>query len=58
MIYINYRSSDSATVDTVEAVETMKEARLLMKDYRLICSGYYTSSRASKEYYEALKNKA
>ena len=53
MIYINFRCENG--IETIEALETRKEARELLKEYNLISSGYYISQRATKDYYNNLK---
>lgn len=61
MKYINYRNDDG-TIETIEAFGSYtvgnmdRRSRInLLNEYRLNDSRYYGSNRASKAYYESLK---
>lgn len=52
MKYIQRRDSQTKQLETVDEFTTSKEAREMLKEYRLIGCGaaYYISSRACKEW--------
>ena len=54
MTYINMKSNAHG-VETVDSFETYKEAKLMLKEYRLSdpYNNYYLSNRSTKEYREA-----
>ena len=61
--YINYKNDDG-TVETVEDFGLIIKGNLdrrtrqkILKEYQLISNNYYASRRASKDYYQSLKNK-
>lgn len=61
--YINYRNDDG-TIETVEDFGLVIKGNLdrrtrqnILNEYQLINPNYYASQRASKDYYQSLKNK-
>lgn len=54
MKYIQRKDNDTKQLETVDEFETMKEARAMLKEYRLADTGahYYISSRACKDWRE------
>ncbi len=55
MIYINIR--ESGTVETVDGFETMKEARAMLREYKIASNYYnaaYISCRCAKAWRVAL----
>ena len=61
--YINYKNDDG-TVETVEDFGLIVKGNLdrrtrqnILKEYQLISNNYYASRRASKDYYQSLKDK-
>lgn len=61
--YINYKNDDG-TVETVEDFGLIIKGNLdrrtrqkILKEYQLISNNYYASRRASKDYYQSLKDK-
>ena len=61
--YINYKNEDG-TVETVEDFGLIVKGNLdrrtrqkILKEYQLISNNYYASRRASKDYYQSLKDK-
>ena len=55
MYYINYRY-ENGPIETIEAEESYKEAKRLLNEYRGIAGNYWISRRATKDYYNSLKN--
>lgn len=61
--YINYRNDDG-TIETVEDFGLIIKGNLdrrsrqnILDEYQLISPNYYASQRASKDYYQSLKDK-
>ena len=61
--YINYKNDDG-TIETVEDLGLLVKGnydrqyrRDLLAEYQAVDSRYYASQRASKAYYESIKNK-
>ena len=61
--YINYKNDDG-TVETVEDFGLIVKGNLdrrtrqnILNEYQMISNNYYASRRASKDYYQSLKNK-
>lgn len=61
--YINYKNDDG-TVETVKDFGLIIKGNLdrrtrqkILNEYQLISNKYYASRRASKDYYQSLKNK-
>lgn len=53
MKYIQRRDGQTRQLETVDEFETMKEAKLMLKEYRMIGDAhYYISSRACKDWRE------
>jgi len=54
MVYINFRNHyDNNCVETIDQFETLKEARVMLKEYNMIGDySYYISSRPTKEWRE------
>lgn len=64
MRFINYRNDDG-TIETVEDFGLVIKGNLdrrtrqnILNEYQLISNNYYASQRASKDYYQSLKDKA
>lgn len=62
--YINYRNDDG-TIETVEDFGLIIKGNLdrrsrqnILDEYQMISPNYYASQRASKDYYQSLKDKA
>ena len=62
--YINYKNDDG-TIETVEDFGLIIKGNLdrrsrqnILDEYQLISPNYYASQRASKDYYQSLKDKA
>ena len=55
MYYINYKCPYTGQIETIEDRIPLNEARVLIKEYKLVSSGYYLSSRATKQHYAELK---
>lgn len=62
--YINYKNDDG-TIETVEDFGLIIKGNLdrrtrqnILNEYQLISHNYYASQRASKDYYQSLKDKA
>ena len=51
MIYINMKTSEG--VETVDEVDTRKEARAMLAEYQLMSGNYYLSIRCTKEWRES-----
>ena len=63
MRYINYRNDDN-TIETIEDFGLLVKGNLdrrtrqnILDEYQLISTNYYASQRASKDYYQSLKDK-
>ena len=61
--YINYKNEDG-TVETVEDFGLIVKGNLdrrtrrkILNEYQMISNNYYASRRASKDYYQSLKDK-
>ena len=61
--YINYKNDDG-TIETVEDFGLIIKGNLdrrtrqnILNEYQLISHNYYASQRASKDYYQSLKDK-
>ena len=62
--YINYKNDDG-TIETVEDFGLIIKGNLdrrsrqnILNEYQMISPNYYASQRASKDYYQSLKDKA
>lgn len=62
--YINFRNDDG-TIETVKDFGLIIKGNLdrrtrqnILDEYQLISPNYYASQRASKDYYQSLKDKA
>lgn len=62
--YINHRNDDN-TIETIEDFGLVIKGNLdrrtrqnILNEYQLISPNYYASQRASKDYYQSLKDKA
>ena len=61
--FINYKNDDG-TIETVEDFGLIIKGNLdrrtrqnILNEYQLISNNYYASQRASKDYYQSLKDK-
>ena len=61
--YINHRNDDG-TIETIEDFGLIVKGNLdrrtrqnILNEYQLISHNYYASQRASKDYYQSLKDK-
>lgn len=62
--YINYRNDDN-TIETIEDFGLIIKGNIdrrtrqnILNEYQSISPNYYASQRASKDYYQSLKDKA
>ena len=46
MYYINYKYNN--VVETIEELETLKEAKELLKEYKMVSNCYYLSKRSTR----------
>ena len=46
MYYINYKYNNE--VETIEELKTLKEARELLKEYKMVSNCYYLSKRSTR----------
>ena len=46
MYYINYKYGKE--IETIEEIETLKEAKELLKEYKMVSSCYYLSKRSTR----------
>ena len=50
MYYINYRYNNK--IETIEEIKTLKEAKYLLKEYKMISHCYYLSKRSTRAWRE------
>ena len=55
MFYINYKFPYTGQIETIEDRMPLNEAKVLIKEYKLVSSSYYLSSRATKQHYDDTK---
>lgn len=56
-MYINYkRDGITETIEDLRGL-TRREKMTLIREYRLVDVNYYLSSRATKQFYESIKDK-
>ena len=53
--YINFKCHYDKSIETIEGPLSIKEAMALIKEYKTVNSGYYLSSRATKQFYSESK---
>ena len=46
MYYINFKYRNE--IETIEEIKTLKEAREILKEYKMVSSCYYISKRSTK----------
>lgn len=49
MYYINYKYNNE--VETIEELKTLKEAKYLLKEYKMVSPCYYISKRSTRKNY-------
>ena len=55
MYYINYKYNNE--VETIEEFKTLKEAKELLKEYKMVSNYYYLSKRSTKVWREDIEIK-
>ena len=55
MYYINYKYNNE--VETIEEFKTLKEAKELLKEYKMVSHYYYLSKRSTKVWREDIEIK-
>ena len=55
MYYINFKLNGK--VETQDEYRTLKEAKEMIKEYKMVSSNYYLSTRCTKDWRESKTNK-